>query len=420
MLNQKISNTDNQSTDNRDVLGEPPHDQSSNEGSPNYKQLKEAFGTTRLKAKLLAFLILIVIPVSILAGGLGGYYFGRTVVVDEGGKQVSLKQSLQVEENSATIDATQKVSPSVVSIVGRGVVKDFFGLRPEQNSGTGFIITADGLIATNKHVVAKEDLEYTVILNSGKQLPAKIVSKDPSFDLAILKVEAENLPVVKLGSSDSLKVGEKVIAIGNASGQLQNTVTVGVISALNRSIQASDGSLNNAVQLEGLLQTDAAINPGNSGGPLVNLAGQVVGVNTATEIGSQNIGFAIPIDEAKVAIESVIDSGKIIRPLLGVRFVNLNEDLAKLNNIPVSSGAYIIAAEGVPAVVKGSPAEELGIQRGDIITKLNNEEIKADHSLAAIMRKFRPKDEITVTWLHDGQEKTAKTTLNDFSETKTQ
>jgi len=229
MLNQKISNTDNQSTDNRDVLGEPPHDQSSNEGSPNYKQLKEAFGTTRLKAKLLAFLILIVIPVSILAGGLGGYYFGRTVVVDEGGKQVSLKQSLQVEENSATIDATQKVSPSVVSIVGRGVVKDFFGLRPEQNSGTGFIITADGLIATNKHVVAKEDLEYTVILNSGKQLPAKIVSKDPSFDLAILKVEAENLPVVKLGSSDSLKVGEKVIAIGNASGQLQNTVTVGVI-----------------------------------------------------------------------------------------------------------------------------------------------------------------------------------------------
>lgn len=382
--------------------------------------IKKSLGRVKLKARLITFLILVVIPVAVLAGGFSGYYFGRTIVVDDQGKQTTFKQNVQVEENSATIEAAKKVSPSVVSIVGRGVVKDFFGLRPEQNSGTGFIITADGLIATNKHVVAKNNLDYTVILNTGQQLPAQVVSRDPSFDLAILKVKAQNLPVVSLGSSDSLRVGEKVIAIGNAGGQLQNTVTVGVISALNRSIQASDGSLRNAVQLEGLLQTDAAINPGNSGGPLVNLAGQVIGVNTATEIGSQNIGFAIPIDEAKVAIESVIDQGKIIRPLLGVRFVNLNEDLAKLNDIKVNKGAYIIAAQGVPAVVKGSPANKLGLAQGDIVTKLNDEEIKPDHSLAAIMRKFKPNDEITVTWLHEGKEKSAKVKLDNFSQADSQ
>jgi serine protease Do len=374
--------------------------------------------TTRVPVlKIVLVTLLVSLPLAGVAGSLGGYFFGRRVVVSQDGTESPLKQTIQVEESSAIVDAVEKVSPAVVSVLGEGEVQGFFGSQPVQGAGSGFIITADGLIATNKHVVENPSLKYTVVLSDGTSYPATVVSHDPSFDFAIVKIDARDLPVVELGSSDSLKVGESVIAIGNAFGEFQNTVTVGVVSARNRSIAASDGSLG-VIQLEGLIQTDAAINPGNSGGPLVNLAGQVVGVNTATDVGSENIGFAIPIDEARVAIESVIDTGTITRPMLGVRYVNLTKEIAELNDLTVTDGAYVTAEDGTRPVIADSPADQLGIKEDDIILKINDDEIRADHSLAAILRTHRPGDEVTVTWLSGDQEKSQKVKLEAFEEEK--
>lgn len=360
--------------------------------------------------------LIVTVPVAAAAGGVGGYLFGRKIVVTNSeGEESAFKQTIQVEESSATVDAVEKVSPAVVSIIGEGTQQDIFGFASEsREAGSGFIITADGLVATNKHVVSSNDKKYKVVMSDGQSFPVTEIHRDPSFDFAVVKIQADNLPIVELGTSDRVKIGERVIAIGNAVGEFQNTVTAGVISARNRSIEASNGSFQTE-QLEGLLQTDAAINPGNSGGPLINLSGQVVGVNTATDLGSENISFAIPIDDAKVAIESIIQTGEIERPILGVRYVNLTEELAQLNDIPSEHGAYIVAPEGNPAVVEGGPADQLGIKEGDIVLKINDEEIKPERSLAAIMRKFRPGDEVTVEWLTEENEtKSGKVKLSSF------
>ncbi|MFO0704352.1 MAG: trypsin-like peptidase domain-containing protein [Candidatus Andersenbacteria bacterium] len=349
-------------------------------------------------------------------GTLGGYLFGRTIVVQGDGSSASLRQSIRVDETSATIDAVNKVSPAVVSIVGvpdqQSSFYGFQGFGQQKTAGSGFILTKDGLIATNKHVVLDKNLSYTVGLADGRTLDASVVSLDPSFDFAIIKVEATDLPTIELGSSDATKIGERVIAIGNAFGEFQNTVTTGVVSARNRTIQASDG-IARVELLEGLIQTDAAINPGNSGGPLVNVAGQVIGVNTATDTASENIGFAIPIDDAKVAIESVIAQGKIVRPLLGVRYVNLNKEVADLNNIDTDKGAYVVA-DRAPAVVPDSPAAKLGIKEGDIITALDDKEIKPDRSLATLLRTYHPGDTVTLHWKSGGKEHSERVTLDSI------
>ncbi|MFH0830894.1 MAG: trypsin-like peptidase domain-containing protein, partial [Parcubacteria group bacterium] len=269
-------------------------------------------------------------------------------------------------------------------------------------------------IATNKHVVQDRNLNYTVSLADGRSFEVKEIALDPSFDFAVVKIEAENLPFVELGSSDALKIGERVIAIGNAVGEFQNSVTAGVVSALNRTIEASDG-ISKVELLEGLIQTDAAINPGNSGGPMVNLAGQVVGVNTATDLGSENIGFAIPIDDAKVAVESVIKDGKIVRPLLGVRYVNLNKEVAELNHLKQARGAYVTSDKG-EAVVTGSPAAALGIKQGDIVLAIGEDEIQPERSLAAILRKYRPGDKVTVKWLDQDKERSDEVSLDSIGD----
>jgi serine protease Do len=365
--------------------------------------------------KVIVIVLAITIPLAGVIGGLGGYFFGRQVIVTQDGKEVPIQQVVQVEESSAVIDAVEKVSPAVVSIVARAGQSSPFGFGGEAGAGSGFIITADGLIATNRHVVSDSDLKYTVGLQDGRTFPAKIVSRDPTFDFAIIKIEADNLPIVELGSSDNVKIGERVIAIGNAFGELQNTVTAGVISARNRTIEAQDGFASVEL-LEGLLQTDAAINPGNSGGPLVNISGQVIGVNTATDLGSENIGFAIAIDDAKVAIESVIKVGTIQRPFLGVRYVNLNKEIAELNELTHEQGALIVADRTGSAVVNGSPADKLGIEEGDIILSLGEDKITPDRSLAAILRKHRPGEEIIVTWVNQDKEKQKAITLEAFEE----
>jgi len=339
-------------------------------------------------------------------------------------------ERVTVEEDSATIDVVKEVSPAVVSILFKKsvTVTDPFSLYgqgqnviEEQGGGTGFIITSDGLIVTNKHVVSDQTAKYTVVTSDGNTYDAKVVALDPTLDLAIVKIEAKGLPVVKLGSSKDLQVGQRVIAIGNALSEFQNTVTAGVLSATGRSLVASDiGGGQSAEQLDGLLQTDAPINLGNSGGPLVNLRGQVIGINTVTAAKGQaeGLGFAIPIDVAKNAIESVKKTGKIIRPYLGVNTIELTKEIADTNKLSLSDGFLVTgdARQGIPAIISGSPADKAGLRDGDIITSVNGDKVGHTLSLIAAMRDYAPGDTIDVGFNRGGENKTVKVKLAERPE----
>ena len=326
-------------------------------------------------------------------------------------------KKINIEESSAVIDAASKVSPSVVSITTSKDVQNFFGQIVQQSgAGTGFIVTNDGYIVTNKHVASDKTATYTVFLNDGRHFDGKIVAQDPVQDLAVMKIDVTGLPTVDLGDSDQLKIGQSVIAIGNALGQFQNTVTVGVVSAKERQINASGG--NGATEsLENLLQTDAAINPGNSGGPLLNVAGQVIGINTAVAgNGAQGIGFAIPINTIKNAITSAEKTGTIKRPGLGVRYVPITKEIADLNHLSVNHGALIVRGDTPTAlaVLPGSPADKAGIQENDIIEALNGDTIDEQHSLVSLISKYSIGDTISVKLLHHGDEKTVSVKLEEL------
>lgn len=322
-----------------------------------------------------------------------------------------------IEESGAIVDTVNKLSPAVVSIVSKSEMENMFGeVIIQQGGGTGFIITSDGLILTNKHVVADTNATYSVILSDGKNYDATVQSVDPLSDLAVIKVDARNLPVVELGDSDQLVVGQWVVAVGNALGKYQNTVTVGVISAKERQVEASDPSDGSKESLQGMLQTDAAINPGNSGGPLVNLYGQVIGINTAVASDAQGIGFAIPINAAKKAIDSIKKSGKIVRPYLGVRYLPITPDLAKANDLNYDYGALVIRGNGLGqvAVIPGSPADKAGIVENDIILEINGQRIDSTNSLSNLLQKYDVGDTVTLKISHDGSEKEAKVTLEEI------
>lgn len=321
-----------------------------------------------------------------------------------------------LEESSKVSDVAEQVSPSVVSISSSAKQIDVFGRVFEaKGGGTGFIITSDGLIVTNKHVVDDAGAAYTVFTSNGDAHEAKILAKDPLNDLAVLKIEASGLPVVALGDSDALKIGQHVVAIGNALGEFSNSVTTGVISAKERQIQAQAGR-GVVENLSGLLQTDAAINPGNSGGPLVNLAGQVIGINTAVAGGAENIGFAIPINVVKKAIESVKTTGEIKRPQMGVRYVPITKELAKLNQLPADHGILIVrgADPAQLAVVPGSPADKAGLVEGDIITQIDNDTIDENHPLLAILTRYEIGQTVSLTVLHKGETKQIELQLGEL------
>jgi len=327
------------------------------------------------------------------------------------------RKQLIVQESSAVIDVAKKVSPAVVSITSKAVTSGFFGGQQESDgAGTGMIVASDGLIMTNRHVVDDPTANYTVVTSDGKTYAAKVVSKDTINDVAFVRITASNLPVVELADSGTVKVGQRVVAIGNALGQYQNTVTDGIISGLSRGVTAGDGSATggSTEQLQNLLQTDAAINPGNSGGPLVNLDGQVVGMNTAVAGQAQNIGFAIPINEAKSLIASVKSVGRIVRPYLGVRYLPIDQQVATQNNLSVTNGAWVQAADDQsPGVVAGSPAEKAGIKEGDIITKVGNDTINATHSLQSLVSKHKVGDKVSVSVLRDGKTLTLSVMLEE-------
>lgn len=264
--------------------------------------------------------------------------------------------------------------------------------KQEVGGGTGFVISADGLIVTNNHVVEDTDAEYTVLFNDGTRLASRVIGRDSVLDIAILKVERSGLRPLPLGDSDTLRLGQTAIAIGNALGEFRNTVSLGVISGLGRTITASGGS--RVETLRNVIQTDAAINKGNSGGPLLNLRGEVIGVNVATASGAENIGFAIPINAAKKMIEEAIKTGKISSPYLGVRYRMVDEALADAEDLPVSYGAWLVSDESGPAVIPGAPAAKAGLRARDLIAEVNGEKLTEENPLALALRKYRAGDSV--------------------------
>ena len=278
--------------------------------------------------------------------------------------------------------------------------------KKQLGSGSGFLISPDGLIVTNRHVVADKDAIYDVQLNNGKKYTAKVLARDAVFDVALVKISASNLPYLSLGNSDTLDVGESVIAIGNALGEFKNTVSVGVVSGLSRSLVAGD-SFGQSERLDKVIQTDAAINPGNSGGPLLNLQGEVIGINVAVVQGSSNVGFALPINSVKSAIDSVKSTGKIVRPYIGVRYIPITVDLKAKNNLTVDYGILVQRGQNASdiAVVPGSPADKAGIVENDIILTIDGVKIDQDQDFASLIRYKKIGDTITMKVLSKGVEK---------------
>jgi serine protease Do len=353
------------------------------------------------------------LAVGLIAGIAGGA--GSLLYLQKSGKlgpisiTTTKTERINLEEGSAFIDTANKVKPAVVSISSELTVEDFFGrVVTQEGGGTGFIITSDGLIATNKHVVPDDKAKYTVFLNDGRSFPAKVLARDPFNDLAMIKIEATGLPTVELGNSDDLKVGQWVVAIGNALGQFENSVTVGVISAKERTIEVENGE-----RLDGLLQTDAAINSGNSGGPLVNLRGQVVGINTAVAAKgfAEGIGFAIPTNTVKTAIDQVVKSGKIVRPYIGISYIPVTPDVASQYDLPVDHGVWLATRS---SIISGSPAAKAGLQVNDIITEIDGKEINENQTLPKLLLTHQPGDKITLTVLRGTKAVKIELTLTEF------
>lgn len=413
----------------------------------HFKRLK---APSVLPGKRLPFpgLFLILVFLIGLIGGLASSYIFylklKQEVADAGvpiihsEKVIEKEYVPQTSQEQKVIDVVKENSPSVVSVVITKEVpvydteylspfgSDFF-LIPQQKqtgtekqqvgAGTGFIVSEDGLVLTNKHVVSDTTAEYTIVNSDGKEYAVKVLARDPVQDLAIVKIQSsEKFKPLKLGNASDIQIGQSVIAIGNALGEFQNTVSVGVISGLGRTLVATGGALGSET-LEDTIQTDAAINKGNSGGPLLNLKGEVIGINTAVASTGQSIGFAISIDKAKKDIEQVKGIGKISYPFIGVRYVTLDDDTAKDYKTSVNYGALIIkASDGSAAVTIDSPADKAGLKEGDIILEMGGEKINKDNTIAKIISKYNPNDSVDLKVLRDGKEMNITVVLGEWKQ----
>jgi len=382
------------------------------------------------KINFKGFFIGLAVGLILLAAASGGAIADRLFVIkpldyfvkraNQTGLAGGVLQQKVLNEESVVTDVAENVSPSVVTVSIEAPRRRVLQLNPfggfsqrieggqPQDIGTGFIVSADGLIVTNKHVVSS-DGTYKVITQDNKEYEVKTISRDPSNDIAVIKIEASGLKPVDLGSSDNLKVGQFVIAIGTALGEFRHTVTTGVISGLGRGITAGSAFEGYVEQLDNVIQTDAAINPGNSGGPLLNSAGQVIGINVAVASGAQNVGFAIPVNVVKDALNQFNQTGKFAgRAYLGVEYQMVSKQTAVLNN--VVQGAYIVN------VVSDSPADKAGIQVDDIMTKFDGQDLSEDKSLADVIKDKKTGDTVSIEIWRDGETKTLSATLTEFSE----
>lgn len=377
-----------------------------------------------------------VVVLALVAGIIGGMYgaldlaqrpFFQKIFGSRSEAVGTFNQNIQLSEESATTQVVEEAGPAVVSIVVSREVSQsgnfgpfgFFSLPEspsglqEVGAGTGFFVSSDGWVMTNKHVVADETATYTVLTNDGESYEARVMAKDPGNDIALLKIDITNAPHLQFADSNSLQLGQRVIAIGNSLGQYQNTVTTGVISGIGRSIRAGGGGVTE--ELDGVIQTDAAINRGNSGGPLLSMSGLVVGINTAIDAGGQAIGFAIPANDARTALESYQRAGRIVRPYLGVRYAMITPAMARVNNLPRDYGALLVRGQNAAnfAVLPGSPADRAGLKENDIILELGGMRLDEDNSLAKALKRHQSGERVEAKIFRDDSERVVTITIGE-------
>ena len=321
----------------------------------------------------------------------------------------------QAESSIASV--AEKVGPSVVSIVTQTqTTSPYAGTTSGEAAGTGIIVSKDGYVMTNNHVI--EDAKSVSVVDSVGNLyeDVTVVGRDPLNDIAFLKIKSDKtFTAATIGSSSTLRTGQQVVAIGIALGQYSNTVTSGIISGTGRPVTASSGTGTSTESLTDLIQTDASINSGNSGGPLVNMAGQIIGINTAIVADANGIGFAIPVNSTKGVLAGVLETGKISRAFLGVSYLTVTPDVAREYKLSASAGAYVYASSGgASAVSSGSPADKAGLKQGDVITKINDETVGTQGGLSSILGEYRPGDKITITYLRDGKENAVTLNLGTY------
>ncbi|HCW32659.1 MAG: 2-alkenal reductase, 2-alkenal reductase [Candidatus Peregrinibacteria bacterium GW2011_GWE2_39_6] len=363
--------------------------------------------------------------------GLSGAYLGLKIFTPTISQEKTTKTQV-INEQSAIIDTVEKTKDAIISVIiskDVPVFKEYYsnpfedfnpfgfnfnipqreqiGTEKQQiGAGSGFIVTADGLIITNRHVVEDETASYSVIMNNGDIIDAKIIDTDPTYDIAVLQIDKKNLTYLNLGDSDTIKVGQSVIAIGNALGEFSNTVSSGIVSGLGRTVTAGSG-YGQVETLNNIIQTDASINPGNSGGPLLDLNGNVIGVDVAMAQNAENIGFAIPINPVKSILTSIQENGEIIRPYLGIRYTPINKTIQEANNLPYDYGALILRGQSPEdlAVIPGGPADKAGLQENDLILEINNIKIEATHPLQSEIVKYDVGATVTLKVYSKGAEK---------------
>lgn len=365
----------------------------------------------------------VIIIAILIAGGLavGAYQLGlneqSTQSITERQATKNDGNTIVTAEEESIAQVVSKVSPSVVSIVTQtGSVDSFYGrTQASEGAGTGIIVGKDGYILTNKHVIDGASTVQVVLTDGTSYSDVKVLGTDPLNDVAFLQIpNVSNLPVAELGDSTSIRVGQRVIAIGNSLGQYQNTVTSGIISGTGRPISAQAG--NSVESLTDLIQTDAAINPGNSGGPLLNLQGQVVGINTAIIENAQGIGFAIPIGATKGILKGVLAGKGVQRAYLGVNYVPITAEVTDYYKLAVKKGAYVYNGEGKTAVAADSPAAKAGIENKDIITKIGAIEVGDRGGVASLVAEYAPGDTIEISVLRDGKTLVKRVTLAAYQQ----
>lgn len=370
------------------------------------------FGTIR---RIILLLIILGIGALIGIGALLAYNYSHT-----NRSAVTTRQTLSDDGNlvktsqeDVIASVADKVSPSVVSIVTDVTTQTIFGAATQQAAGTGIVVSKDGYILTNRHVISSASKVQVVMADGTTHEDVQVVGTDPLNDVAFLKIDGvSDLRAATLGDSSTVRIGQEVIAIGNSLGQYQNTVTSGIISGKGRPVSAGDGSGGSTESLTDLLQTDAAINPGNSGGPLLNVSGQVIGMNTAVAANAQGIGFAIPINATKGTLKSVLAGKGVQRAYLGLRYVPLTAAVAKQYNLSVTEGAYVVGGENsATGVVSEGPADKAGVKDKDIITKINGLTVGRQGGVSSLIGEYAPGDTVELVIVRDGRELTTKVTL---------
>ncbi|MDB5183942.1 MAG: putative HtrA2 peptidase [Candidatus Saccharibacteria bacterium] len=370
---------------------------------------------SRSKTSRYAAVIVLILIACFTAGLGGGFIASRLSGTSSLTRSSSGDGNAVISQDEEDISSVaSKVGPSVVSIMTKEQTQSFQGVQTQEGAGSGIIISSDGYILTNKHVVSGSS-QLSVVTSDGTVYDnAKVVGTDPLNDLAFVKIDGvSNLSAATLGDSSSVRIGQKVVAIGNSLGEYQNTVTSGIISGTGRPISAQEG--DTVENLTDLLQTDAAINPGNSGGPLVNLSGQVIGINTAIAADAQSIGFSIPINSTKGIIKNLLKTGKVERAYLGVNYVSITPELAKQYNLPVKQGAYVASDSG-SSIIAGGPADKAGIKDKDVITKVGDINVGDQGSVSSLVSEYTIGDQVQLTILRGGKTMTVTVTLQQYTQ----